>query len=193
MQVIVREIPSPTRPSEETLINPRASRPRRTPPVNPAIDTTRGWSERVQRLFLDVRALARDHVELAVLETQRAGQVLVQTMAAAVAVSVLLATAWLGIVAALVVWMTNAGVSWPVALLIGAAACLLVAAAIVFWVKRHIPDLMFSATLRQLRATKEVPEHVEVNVDTGMGADHPAPPAGAGPKTTRQATEGVSP
>lgn len=119
-----------------------------------------GWADRIRRIVTDVRQISRDHIELAVLEAQRAGQVLVRTIAAAVAVSVLAATAWLGIVAALVVWLTEA-VSWPVALLIGAAACLAVAGAIVWWVMKQVPEMMFSATLRQLRATAQGEEEAD--------------------------------
>ena len=78
-----------------------------------------GWADRIRRLVLDVRLVAHDHVELLVLEAQRASQVLVRTIAAAVVVSVLVATAWLGIVVALVVWLAET-VPLPVALLIGA-------------------------------------------------------------------------
>jgi uncharacterized membrane protein YqjE len=135
--------------------------------VPPAATTTgaaarqpSGWSDRVRRLVLDVRQVARDHVELVVLEAQRAAEVLVRTIAAAVAVSVLAATAWLGIVAAAVVWLTEA-VSWPVALLIGAGACLLVAGGIVWWVVKHLPEMMFSSTLRQLKATAQGEEDAD--------------------------------
>lgn len=127
---------------------------RHATPAGAAARLPSGWGDRIRRIVTDLRQIGHDHVELAVLEAQRAGQVLVRTIAAAVAVSVLAATAWLGIVAALVVWLTEA-VSWPVALLIGAGACLAVAGGIVWWVMKHLPEMMFSATLRQLRATAQ--------------------------------------
>ena len=103
-------------------------------PTGAAARLPSGWGDRIRRLALDMRLIAHDHAELAVLEAQRAGQTLVRTLVAAVVIAVLAATAWLGIVAAIVVWMTDAGVSWPVALLIGAVACLAVAGGIVWWV-----------------------------------------------------------
>ena len=129
-------------------------------PAGAAARLPSGWGDRIRRIVTDVRQISHDHVELAVLEAQRAGQVLVRTIAAAVAVSVLAATAWLGIVAAVVVWLTEA-VSWPVALLIGAGACLAVAGGIVWWVTKHLPEMMFSATLRQLRATAQGEEEAD--------------------------------
>lgn len=127
-------------------------------PAGRASRIPQGWSDRARRLALDVRLLAQDHVELAVLEAQRAGQALVRTLVAAVSISVLVSTAWLGVVAAFVVWLTDAGMAWPVALLIGAAACVVTAALIGWWVKRNAEELMFSATLQQLRATKSAVE-----------------------------------
>lgn len=132
-----------------------------------------GWGERIRRLVLDVQTIARDHVELAVLEAQLATQVLVRTLAAAVAISVLVATAWLGFVAAVVVWITDAGLSWPAALLIGAAACIAVAGGIAWWAKGHLPELMFSATLRQLRAA--------AGADDELDADAPPPSSPGAP------------
>jgi uncharacterized membrane protein YqjE len=125
-----------------------------------------GWSDRLRRLSMDVRHVAHDHLELAILEAQRAQQVFVRTVAAAIFVSVLAATAWLGIVAAIIVWLTEV-VSWPVALLIGAGACLLIAGGIVWWVTKHLPEMMFSATLRQLNATV----HAEDEADHGSDED----------------------
>ena len=111
-------------------------------------------------MVLDVRLVAHDHVELLVLEAQRASQVLVRTIAAAVIVSVLVGTAWLGIVVAAVVWLAEA-VPLPVALLIGSAACLVLGGLITWWVTKHLPEMMFSATLRQLRATAHADDEVD--------------------------------
>jgi uncharacterized membrane protein YqjE len=112
-----------------------------------------GWGDRTRRIVLDLKQIARDHAELAVLEAQRASQAFVRVVVAAVAISVLGATAWLALVAAIIVWITDAGVSWPVALLIGAGACLAAAGGIVFWIKKNVSEMLFSATLRQLKAS----------------------------------------
>jgi uncharacterized membrane protein YqjE len=139
--------------------------------ATPAGETARipsGWGDRVRRLALDVRQVAHDHLELAILEAQRAQQVFVRAVAAGVAVAVLVATAWLGIVAALIVWLTEA-VSWPVALLIGALACLAVAGGIVWWIMKHLPEMMFSATLRQLRATAQAEDEADHGNDQAQG------------------------
>jgi uncharacterized membrane protein YqjE len=129
-------------------------------PAGAAARMPSGWADRIRRLVLDIRLVAHDHIELVVLEAQRASQVLVRTIAAAVVVSVLVATAWLGIIVALVVWLAEA-VPLPVALLIGAGACLAVAGGVVWWVMKHLPEMMFSATLRQLRATAHAEDEAD--------------------------------
>lgn len=123
-----------------------------------------GWADRIRRLALDVRLVANDHIELAILEAQRASQVLVRSIAAAVVISVLVATAWLSIVVAIVAWLAE-HMPLPAALLIGAGACLALAGAIGWWVVKHAPEMMFEATLRQLKATANAEDEAERDED----------------------------
>ena len=133
-------------------------------PPSAAAHHPSGWADRVRRLALDVRLVANDHIELAVLETQRASQVLVRSIAAAVVISVLVATAWLSLVVAIVVWLAE-HMPLPAALLIGAAACLVLAGGIAWWVVKHAPEMMFEATLRQLKATAKAEDEAERDED----------------------------
>ncbi len=111
-----------------------------------------GLVDRVLAVARDVRRLAYDHMELAALEAQRAVDGIVKMLVGAVLVSVLAATAWIALVAGGVVWITDAGISWGLALLIAAAANVVVAVGLAFWIRAQLPELVFSATLRQLRA-----------------------------------------
>ena len=116
----------------------------------------RSLAHRVTRLVRDVGALARDHLELAALEAQRAAVGFTKVLIAAVIVSILVVTAWLAFVASGIVWATDAGVRWPVALAVAAVLNLVLAAAAVFWIKSQVGELMlFSATLRQLGKTAD--------------------------------------
>jgi uncharacterized membrane protein YqjE len=103
----------------------------------------------------NLKGLVANHALLAVLELQRAGISLVKMVAAGIIISILIVSAWMGLVAAAVVWAVGAGANWGVALLIAAIANIAVAVGIAFWAKSQIPDLLFAATLRQLR--KDVP------------------------------------
>jgi uncharacterized membrane protein YqjE len=110
---------------------------------------------RLSIAWTNVKALVQDHALLAVLEVQRAGISLVKMVAAGIIISILVVSAWMGIVAAVVVWAIGAGANWGLAILIAALVNIVVAVALAFWAKKQIPDLLFAATLRQLR--KDVP------------------------------------
>ena len=112
-------------------------------------------SSKLSLAWTNVRALVQDHALLAVLELQRAGISLVKMIAAGIVISILIVSAWMGLVAAAVVWAVGAGASWGLALLVAAIVNIAVAVGLAFWAKSQIPDLLFAATLRQLR--KDVP------------------------------------
>jgi Putative Actinobacterial Holin-X, holin superfamily III len=61
--------------------------------------------EDTQALLAELRGLGFDHLRLAALETQRAGESLVSMVMAGVMVAILLMAAWLGLLAALVLWV----------------------------------------------------------------------------------------
>lgn len=129
-------------------------------PIDAAAAPTPSLASRAGMLVRDVRDLACDHLELAALEAQRAGQSLTKMLTAAVVISILVVSAWLALVSGGIVWATENGVSWPLALLIAAIVNLALAGALAFWIKGQTGDLMFSATLRQLRRTAGNPAEV---------------------------------
>jgi uncharacterized membrane protein YqjE len=106
---------------------------------------------RLSLAWMHVKALMQDHALLAVLEVQRAGISLVKMVAAGIIISILVVSAWMGIVAAGVVWAVGEGAHWGLAILIAALLNIVIAVALGFWAKKQIPDLLFAATLRQLR------------------------------------------
>jgi hypothetical protein len=112
--------------------------------------------ERLGELWSQGKELIYDHGLLALLEVQRAGVSLVQMIGAAVAISVLVVSAWSALVIAAVVWAVDTGAALAPSLAVAALANLIVAAALAFWIKSRVPDLLFAATLRALR-DKPVP------------------------------------
>jgi len=112
-------------------------------------------ANRVTTLARDVADLVRDHLELIALEAQRAAISLAKVLSAAVVVSILVVTAWLSFVASAIVWATDEGVSWPVALIVAGLANLVLAAAAVLWIRAQLGDWAFPATRRQLSQTAE--------------------------------------
>jgi uncharacterized membrane protein YqjE len=138
-------------------MRPSARPAEATHPSKPSVtaDTASMTSgSRLSLAWTNLTALVQDHALLAVLEVQRAGISLVKMLAAAIIISILAVSAWMGIVAAAVVWAIGAGANWALAILVAALVNVAVAAALAFWAKKQIPDLLFSATLRQLRKDK---------------------------------------
>ena len=117
------------------------------PPAQPSL------ASRITALVRDAGNLVRDHFELAALEAQRAAVGLAKVLSAAVVVSILVVTAWMSFVASGIVWATDAGVSWPVALIVAGVINLVLAVGIAFWIRGQTGELAFSATLRQVRRT----------------------------------------
>ena len=100
----------------------------------------------------DMKRLALDHLELATAEAQRAARAFVGIVCAAIVVSVLAFTAWNAIVAAIVLALVENDVSWTVALIGAAVLHLAAAGGVVWWISKRVPKMVFSATVRQLRA-----------------------------------------
>ena len=118
---------------------------------------------RLSLAWANLKALAQDHALLAVLEIQRAGVSFVKMIIAGIVISILVVSAWMALVAAAIAFAVGQGANWAVAILIAAFVNLAVAAGLALWAKRQIPDLLFAATVRQLR--RDVPN--------GEGDDEP--------------------
>lgn len=69
-----------------------------------------GLPEEAQLLWHELRGLAHEHLRLATLETQRAGESLVTMIAAGMMVAGLLLGAWLGLMGAAVLALASRGV-----------------------------------------------------------------------------------
>lgn len=125
--------------------------------ANPRVPATA--TEKLALAWSTIRAMVQDHVVLALLEVQQAGISLVKLIAAAIIISMLAITAWTGLVAAAVVWAVDAGANWALAFFVAALLNIAAAVGIAFWAKKQIPDLLFTATMRQLR--RDVPKENE--------------------------------
>jgi uncharacterized membrane protein YqjE len=117
-------------------------------PQRPSLGAALGavWNE--------FRGLVREHALLAVLEAQRAGISFAYLIAAVLVIAVLVVSAWLAVVTALILWLAGTGVSWPWVLLIGALINVLGAVAIGLWARKQALHMPFSATLRQFSADR---------------------------------------
>ena len=113
-----------------------------------------------QRLWYELRGLAHDHLQLAALETQRAGESLVTMIAAGMIVAGLLLSAWLGLMGVTVLALTSRGVmASGNALLVAVALNLLGALVLCGVIRRRSHHLRFPANTRSLQpASSESPD-----------------------------------
>jgi uncharacterized membrane protein YqjE len=105
--------------------------------------------EDVQSLWYELRGLIYEHLQLAVLETRRAGESLVTMLIAGVLVAVLLIGAWLGIMVAVVLMLIEQGMAASTAILLAVAVNLLMALLLCGVIRRkshylHYPSLLSS-------------------------------------------------
>jgi len=110
-----------------------------------------GLGELAGRLIGDVRQLVSDFAQLAVLDARRAGVHLAMLLSAGLLIAILVITAWMGFVAAGIVWMFDRGISWPAAIAIAAVINIAAAAALAWWARHLVSEMPFTALLRQLR------------------------------------------
>ena len=110
-----------------------------------------GLGELLGGVVSDTRQLAADFAHLAVLDARRAGVRLAILLSAGLLIAILVITAWMGFVAAGIVWMFDRGVSWPLAIAIAALINIAAAAALAWWARHLVSEMPFTALLRQLR------------------------------------------
>jgi hypothetical protein len=128
---------------------------------SPAGARSIGLGALLAHLFSEAKSLVTDYAELAVLDARRAAVNLAWLLGCVLIVAVLVITAWMGLVAALIVWMFAEGVSWPVAIGIAAALNLVAAGGLYLWMRHLLAELPFTALLRQLRGEDPPPEPVK--------------------------------
>ena len=112
-----------------------------------------GLIHSVETLWADLRGVAYDHLLLATLEVQRAGESFAAIMVYGFVISALLISAWLGTACALVLWLIDNGFTASVALLLVALFNLLGAIAFAMAIRRKSHFLRFPATVRSLTRT----------------------------------------
>lgn len=132
-------------------MDPTYATPPRTTPMTAGTRLSIAWE--------NLQALVQDHALLAILEVQRAGVSFVKIVIAGIVISILVISAWMALVAAAIAFAVGQGANWAVAILVAAFVNLAVAAGLALWAKSQLPDLLFSATMRQLR--RDVPRRNE--------------------------------
>ncbi len=112
----------------------------------PGAGSGAGLRESLRETLRAIRGYLAELVELAVVEARLSLATLIVAGILAVAIALLVVTAWLALVAAAVVLAVRAGMHWPGALLGAAALNALACVPLVIYVRRLIRGLGFAAT-----------------------------------------------
>ena len=115
----------------------------------------RGVLDEASRVLGAVRETASSFLELVSLEAHRAGAALVWMIAFGVVAGVCVIATWLGLMAALAMWVTNVGLSPIMAVLLVALLNLAFAGALAYAGIRKRDSLTFPATRRQISGHRE--------------------------------------
>jgi len=102
------------------------------------------------RLLGQMRAIASDYALLAVLDARSAATRFAWLVCMGLVAAVLVATAWLALLVAGVVWLLGTGASWITALAVAAAINLVAAGALAYRMRGLTVEMPFAATLRQM-------------------------------------------
>jgi len=116
-----------------------------------------GLGELLGHFLAEIRALVADYAHLAVLDARRATLNLAWLLASVLVVAVLVVSAWMGLLAALIMLASSHSISWVAAVSSAAILNLIFAAAVALWMRQLVADLPFTALLRQLRGETPPP------------------------------------
>lgn len=121
-------------------------------------------------LFAETKNLVTDYAELAVLDARRAAVNLAWLLGCVLIVAVLVITAWMGLVAALIIWLSSEVVPWGWAIVIAAGLNLAAAGGLYLWMRQLLKELPFTALLRQLRGEDPPPQPLNTGEAGKAGA-----------------------
>ncbi|MGZ4981156.1 MAG: phage holin family protein [Methylobacter sp.] len=110
-------------------------------------------------LWQELYGFSHDCFHLIALEARRAGKNLVYMLIAGLIAAVLLIGAWLGIVAAAVLWLIEHGFMASSAILLAVALTLLLTLILIVVIHRKSRYLQFPATVRSLQPMPSSPGH----------------------------------
>jgi len=115
-----------------------------------------GVFEELSHAFTSARATLANLLELLSLEARRAGIAVMWLAASGIIAGICLVSAWLGLLAALTIWLASLGLPLLAAIVAVIVLNLLMAAVLIYLCIDKSRDLLFSATRRQLAGTDPV-------------------------------------
>lgn len=123
----------------------------------PLVDSEAGVGESLRATLRVTHSYLVELFELVAMEARVNVVTLLLAWILAVAIALLAVTAWLGLVAAIVVMTVRAGAGWPAALLGAAALNALLCMALAIYVRRLLRTVGFDATRQSLAPASQNP------------------------------------
>lgn len=117
--------------------------------------TAPGVMDRVSMVWDDLSHLLQDQFKLVTLETQRAARSLVAMLIWGLVAGLLLVTAWMGIMAAIVLFLVDLGLAASLSILLVVVLTLVAAGICALIVRKKSQYLRYPATMRSLRSRKQ--------------------------------------
>jgi uncharacterized membrane protein YqjE len=117
---------------------------------------TLGVFDELSKVFAFARKTLSDFLELVSLEARGAGLALVWMIVGGVIAAILIVMAWVGLMAALVMFIVSLGMHPIAAAIVVAALNLMAGAGILYWCFGLSRHLLFAATRRQLMGDSRV-------------------------------------
>lgn len=112
--------------------------------------------EDIRLLWWDLRGLIHDHLKLAALEARRAGHSLAGIVVASLVMAVLLICVWIGLMAAAALALIQSNIVGDIEAILIIAAANLVVALLLFWfIRRKSRYLLFPETVHSFRGKEE--------------------------------------
>lgn len=120
------------------------------------VSASAGLIETVEALWNNLQGLVHDQLQLAILETLRVGKSLAAILTCTLVIALLIASSWLCLVGALVLWFIQNGMNASIALLLAFAINLVGIFGLMLAIAHHTQRLRFPATMNTLKPGRGV-------------------------------------
>lgn len=129
-----------------------------------------GFLDTIEALWNNLQGLVHDQLQLAILEIFRVGKSLAAIITCTLVIALLIASTWLCLVGALVLWFIQNGMNASIALLFAAAINIFGVLGFLIVIAQHSQRLRFPATMNTLKNARSVKRQAEINTPSATGA-----------------------
>lgn len=134
------------------------------------VSASGGFLETIEALWNNLQGLVHDQLQLAIFETLRIGKSLIAIITCTLVIALLIASSWLCLVGALMLWFVQNGMNASIALLVAAAINIFGVLGFLIVMARHSQRLRFPATMNTLKNARSLSGQVEMPTPSATGS-----------------------